>query len=328
MFNIKRRNNNIDYLRGLSIFIMVFLHASSYYLNTNLVRVLWDYGHFAVAVFIFCSAYVFFIKKFEFNLKYILAYIKKRVFRLIVPYYIFLFFHILLLFIGKSKISFSYVVKSITLTGGIDLSWLVLLFVELIPIMILVKYLVEKRKGLFYLYTTISLVSALVFIFFKPPIDFRFIMWLPWSSVICFTWFLYFFEKKSWFYYMTSIFFLSSFILLRTMLDITNSSLVLIKNKYPPNLYLISYGLLLITILYFLAKKGAFSVFSIKKFLNFLSTNSYSIFFIHVLVIYAIRRFIGSSNFNWIGFFIVVFITTIIIQHLLNVLRKENIIKV
>ena len=327
MQNIKLRNNNIDYLRGLSIFIMVFLHASSYYLNTNLVKILWDYGHFAVAVFIFCSAYVFFIKKFKFNLKSILAYIKKRILRLIIPYYVFLFFHIILLFVGKSKITLSYILKSITLTGGIDLSWLILLFIELIPIMILVKYLVEKKRGLFYLYTIISLISALVFIFFKFPFNYKFIMWLPWSSIVCFTWFLYFFEKKSWFYYMASFFLCAYFILSRTMLNITNSSLILIKNKYPPNLYVISYGLLFITILYFLSKKGLFSVFLIKKFLDFLSINSYPIFFIHVLVIYAVRKFMGDSNFNWLGFFAIVFITTIVIQCFLNVLRRKGAIK-
>lgn len=327
MHKIKYRNINIDYLRGLSIFVMVFLHTSSYYLNASLVKILWDYGHFAVAVFIFCSVYVFFIKDFKFNLKYIFAYIKKRILRLIIPYYVFLFFHIILLFIGGSKITLSYIVKSITLTGGIDLSWLILLFIQLIPIMILIKYLAEKRKTLFYLYTIISLTSALVFVFYKLPFNYKFIMWLPWSSVVCFTWLLYYFEKKSWFYYMTSFFFFSYFILSRTMLDITNSSLVLIKNKYPPNFYVISYGLLFITILYYLSKKGVFSVFLINKFLNFLSINSYSIFFIHVLVIYTIRKFVGGNNFNWIGFFAIVFITTIAIQCFINVLRRKGAIK-
>jgi len=64
--------------------------------------------------------------------------------------------------------------------------------------------------------------------------------------------------------------------------------------------------------------KAKFFLFSpIKVSLSFLSRKSYSLFFIHRLVIYVLTVFYKIS-FTWISFFVCVLVITIIIQLILT----------
>src|SRR5690348_699826 len=84
----QKRLVEIDLLRGLAMLVMIFLHTSVYFFsNGSYVAWLWNWGHFAVPVFIFCSVFLFFYKSQKFSF----SYLKKRLWRLLFPYYIFVF---------------------------------------------------------------------------------------------------------------------------------------------------------------------------------------------------------------------------------------------
>ena len=112
------RNKHLDNLRGLSMILMILIHATAYFLNDKVAYFLWDSSQFVFPVFIFCSVYLFFKKNVLINRKNIFSYIKKRFSRLLISYYFFLLvFFLSMIFIGRTVPSLSYVFQNIFLYG-------------------------------------------------------------------------------------------------------------------------------------------------------------------------------------------------------------------
>jgi len=84
------------------------------------------------------------------------------------------------------------------------------------------------------------------------------------------------------------------------------------NNKYPPNLYHISYSLFAVNIIYYLSKRKLFSSPLVQNTVGFFSANSYQLFFIHILVIDGVWKWIRPTN--WILFFLLVTYISSIIQ--------------
>lgn len=313
------RIEEIDMLRGLSMIVMIFLHTAAYFLSIPLIFLLWDYGEFAVPIFIFCSSYLFFVKKYNISTwKDLLFYIKKRLSRLLVPYYLFAIVYIFLEILKEpSKITPVYIIQNILVTGGISINWLVLLFIFFTLLMPLIYYLFEHRKKLLYLYMLLSVISSFLLMLYRFPFDYRFIMWLPWSLLIVFTLLVAKNENKKWFFLSGFFFWLIVFFTLQYLQIFLHHSLTMYDNKYPPNLYHLSFGIISIIVLYCIAKRGVFSLPGIKKLFSFFSINSYSLFFIHWLVIYILTVFF-HFKFNPISFFITVLFLSLIIQIIIN----------
>ncbi len=312
----KNRNTVIDDLRGFGIFVMILIHTNVYFLNNTLAYTLLQLSQFAVPLFIFCSAYLTFQKDTTLTAQTVIPYIRKRITRLLAPYYIFLIFYLVLAFVAeRSKVTVSYILKNIFVTGGIDFNWLVLLFIEFVFLMPFLSFLRKKHPLLFLLFFAGSLMSSLLFLTHTPLPYFRYIMWLPWSLVVLFSLLFVELEHSKKFLIlaiMTSglIFFLS-----QTYQTLTFHSLFHQSNKYPPNLYHLSYGVFAVLILYFIAKRNVFSPF--RRVFTFLSTYSYSIYFVHILVIYVFTKFF-RIQFSWISFFVTVLTASIAIQWIIN----------
>jgi len=317
------RNLEIDSLRGISIFAMIFIHTNAYFLHIPLASALWDISEFAVPAFIFCSAYVFFSKYESVGKIPNIHYVWKRIKRLLLPYYFFLAINLLLIYIGQPKrITFSFILKNLFVIGGIDFNWLVLLFIELIPIMILLLYLGKRNRMGLYLYSLISFASLFLLMFFQSLVNYRYIMWLPWSMVVVFAWVFMRNEKKHWFFPVASVLSLIIFLFSRVILLSLRHSVVQFHNKYPPNLFHISFGIFFIVILYFLFQRSFFKSKIFTKPVYFLNKYSYEVFFIHILVIYTFTVFFKTIHFTWISFFIVVFTFTIISQLAINSIKN------
>ena len=147
-------------------------------------------------------------------------------------------------------------------------------------------------------------------------------MWPPWSLLIIFTFYFADQQDKKYFLLKTMLLSLLAFFLLRYVLSLNDHTLVLQYNKYPPNLYYLSYGVFWISFLYFLYQR-LFSRFSlVNKCLGFFSQFSYEIFFIHFLIIYVISSSKYYKHLNYLTFSLVVFILTIIMQLILNYIKK------
>ena len=147
-----KRLDFIDDIRGISIFATVLIHTNVYFLHNKIAYSLIELTQFAVVAFIFCSSYLYYLKDRVESLSLFWQHLFKRLKRLIIPYYIFLAIYFLFTFIKQPhKLTPLYISQNLTLTGGIDFNWLVLLFIELAVLMPLFKIL-EKNIQNYYMY--------------------------------------------------------------------------------------------------------------------------------------------------------------------------------
>ncbi|HEX8966074.1 MAG TPA: acyltransferase [Patescibacteria group bacterium] len=327
--NKQERLIEVDHLRGLAMFAMILIHTTVYFLSDSpLIYNLWNYSQFAVPLFIFCSAYLFFNKLQFYSKKTFFAYFKKRFVRLVKPYYIFMIFFFGAILIRQPNIlTPKYFFQSVFLIGGIDINWLVLLFLYFALLIPFIGYTYVKNKIIFWLFSTISLLSSILFVFVQLPINYKYIMWLPWSVVLLFTFFLVKYKMKNIFYFASIIISLCLFSFFYYIEFTRHHSLSFFDNKYPPTIYFLSFGIASISLLYFLAQKGIFDFFPINNLFNFLSKYSYSLYFIHYIFLYLISGTFILIHFNWITFFLSVISISIITQLLINkIFNKPKII--
>lgn len=318
---MKERHLEIDLLRGVAIIAMILIHTTYYFLSDKTALTLWNYSQFAVPVFIFCSAFVFFHRSYTFTFYSFVLFVKKRLVRLLIPYYIFIAVFIpLVYYFEPKKINGQYILENIVSIGGIDINWLVLLFIQFAIVMPIIFILYRKSLLLFFLYSIVAFISSVYFLFQNPPFDYKLIMWLPWSVIFLYTLFVVKNEGKKWFYPTTlSISFLL-FLITRYISLLLNHSLYFQQNKYPPNIYFLFFGIFSTTILLFLAKKIKNKM--IISFVSFFSFYSYQLYFIHYIILYVITlTFLKTYHFEWWSLFLIVLITTIVVQKIITNLK-------
>ncbi len=318
------RLHHIDMLRGIAMFVMILIHTNAYFLWNNTAKLLWNMSQFAVPVFIFCSSYLYFYKNPVFNsIHEVFMYIKRRFVRLLQPYYVFAIVFTGVIYLKEpAKITTSYIFQNIFVIGGIDINWLVFLFLVFAFITPLLSYSLQKNRPLFYFFVFCSFLSSILFIFYKLPFNYRYVMWLPWSIVLIVGYSVVQNEKRRWFFPALGIFSFGVFIALRTIQVFLNHSLIMYDNKYPPNLYHLSYGIFSLVLLHWLVSRKIFHDGLIHSFFSFLSKNSYSLYFIHYTVLFILALFF-KFKFTWVGFFVVVLIFSICTQIILNFLTSK-----
>lgn len=319
----KKRLEVIDFLRGLAIIIVIFTHTASYFLSQKKIFFIWDIVHFTVPIFVFCSSYIFYQFPPHIEKEGLFNYFKKRLFRLLVPYWMFLIpLFILTKYFDPKKFTLTEFIKNLIFTGSASMSWLVVLFIYLMILSPLLYYWKKNKGWLMTVYTILALIISVVFLFLSPKINFLWTMWLPWSIIIIFSFYFAENEKSKSFILKITLVAIMIFTALRYFLTLNHHTLVLQYNKYPPNLYYLSYGVFWIGLLQLIYKKILYRVTSLNKFSSFFSRYSYEIFFIHFLVIYVVSLSKYFKYLNHLSFFMVVFILTVIIQLVLNYIRK------
>ncbi|HUD45029.1 MAG TPA: acyltransferase [Patescibacteria group bacterium] len=324
-----KRNTTIDLLRGIATVAMILIHTSYYFIgNDKLALFIWNWSQFAVPMFLFCAGYVFFLKtsnliasKATIAIQQFYNYLRKRLPRLLVPYYIFLiFFLIVVLLTTPAKLTLNYFWQSIFLIGGVDINWLVLLMLELAILMPIILWLKTKYPLIFKLYIFFAILFSILIMFFplsdlhwKLEIEnWKLIQWFPWSLVeIAAIYFLpesKLIQRKILWLLSLIIFFVVYFVLIANHHDVS-----FINNKYPPDLLILSYGISAIGILYWAAQKNFFQKFS--SFLSFISQHSYSIYFIHYCLLIYFATWLNKIHTTWYLFFLIVFLPTLFIQY-------------
>ena len=317
-----KRDSTIDNLRGLAMLAMIIVHATSYFLKDSLTLAIWDNLQWAVPVFLFCSFYLYYKNTKNFDRKTVAPYLKKRFERLLIPYYQFLLVYFSLAYIfAQSKLNINNVFANIFLYGGLDLNWLPLLFIYLIFVMPLIL-IAKNNKLLMSLIFVLSLFASVFFIF-STPIHYRIIMWLPWILMIFFTLFVIKNENNWKKLFSLAGISLLVFIILRYIEIKIGHNLTHYGNKYPPTLYHQSFGFFSAIVLLWLSKKNLFQAFKFDKLLHFLSIYSYSIFFIHNIVIFSFG-WLHIKFSNWVFYFISLLSVSLTIQVVLNKFNKQN----
>lgn len=288
---IKKRFEHIDFLRAIGIIGMIAIHTLSRNLINQTNYFFWNWLHFVEVAFVFCSGYVLtaLYKDKLTSLSMTLSWYKKRLLNLLVPFWIYLAAHYLLMIFFPSffsglglKLSSDFIIKSVTLVGGIDLGWLPLLFIQLALIFPILIYLSKKRK-LFITFILLIVGFVTFFTLFTfPRSDYRWAMWIGWSLMLLVS--MYVIKKEdNKKLGLISLMSLIGFIGLSLILNHYHKSFQLTDNKYPPNFYFLAYGMIFTPLLIFVSKIP--SVGHLKSFNKFLSVNSYALYFIHYIVL-------------------------------------------
>ena len=315
----KNRNESIDFLRGLGIIAMIFIHTSYYFLWQSWVVPLWEYAQFAVPVFVFCSGYLFYAKGYGGQgIGFSFSYFKKRAIRLLKPYYIFLIFFIpLIWWKDHTVITPNYLLKSILVwNGGAEINWLVMLFLQFIFVMPFIQWSYFKNKFLFYSYAILSVLASIIFVFYKFPYQYQWIMWLTWSVILLFAFYFVKYVNKFGFRIYSFIISGTLFGIVYFILSFRHISLSFYDNKYPPNFYFLSYGIFSILVLYYFEKLNTFKI--IHKIIHFFSIYSYSLFFVHYLILTFLQTYLHEMHFTVWSFTGVVLGLTVIVQLTIN----------
>ncbi|HRN69976.1 MAG TPA: acyltransferase [Candidatus Woesebacteria bacterium] len=301
---MQERNTTIDFLRGFSVIIIILIHVNAYFVSIPIANWLANYAQFAVQIFVFCSAFIFFERKRDDRFTF--SYFIKRIKRLLIPYYIFLFFYFLfLIFIKQSPISVDGLLKWIFLIGDRDLHWLVVLFLYFLVLMPFISF-IKNDKLLFWLFFILSTASSIVLLFIQFPVPFRWIMWLPWSLVLFFTYFYTISKHKKLFLSISTIITGIIFVVSKYLLIAGEHTLSFKGNKYPPNIFYLSYGLLCISIFILIYEQFNLKKYATHVLFNFASKFSYEIFFIHFLYLFIFVELTNYKQFTWWGLFLII----------------------
>lgn len=310
---IKKRFEQIDFLRAVAIVGVIAIHTLSYSLNNRVTYFFWNYLNFVVVSFVFCSGYVLtylYKEKFRTDFK-VVAWFIKRASKLLIPFYIYLAIHYSLWLIfpqyfngaGLQK-STLFIFKSLFLLGGVDLNWLPLLFLQLT---LLFPFFMKglKQTMLLKIYIPFALLITIFFTLYRFPYAYyRPAMWISWSTILLLA--IYIFSKDNADtssrttvsrYVKGAAISGALFAGLMFYNYLNHKSFQLVDYKYPPGLYYLLYGLCISFLILAIGEATMLKYPFIKKASLFLSKNSYSLFFIHYILLDLIIKATKQSGF-------------------------------
>ncbi len=303
---MKTRYYPIDFLKAVSILVIIVLHYLSYSLSDKFIFNLWNWLHFVVTAFVFASGYLFADQVNAKKFFHPLAYLKKRLLRLILPYYYFLALRYALMFfapfwfsgIGLQK-TFGFFINSVFLLNGVDYSWFVLLFIQITLLSWLIGFFINRKVFLWLLMLISILISVWFYLFKFPYNHYKWVMAFSWLWVYLLGYFTALYTNREFKSLKARVLYLSLAgffaVLFFSAGYVRGYFDVLTSNKYPPNIYYLSYGLSWALVLIFAGSFLTSRVF--KKVTAYLSAKSYELFFSHYLVL---DFFV--SNQGWLNF--------------------------
>jgi len=329
------KNESIDYLRGLAIVAIIVIHILAWHDNSILTEYtkmpllfnLRNLLQFSVVTLVVCSGFSLYLTHKELSLKpnELLAFYKKRIKHLLIPWWIFLaiFFiiHTIIKYTFKIELvdlSKKNIISSFLMAGGIGFGWLILLMLMLTFLFPFLKYLFENvdKKVLFSIMTVAYIGSILLFnknyfnilnygiydIKFIPLITFVIPFIIGWSIIytVGFSLNHFYNEHPSIKKELHLTFgFIVSFIAIDFIYYFKGFERVLYLSKYPPSPYYLSYGLMATYILLtiFFSYRHVIHIY-FKRFLSFFSSNSYWLFMWNGLTLSLIIPFLKVFNFS------------------------------
>lgn len=313
------RNSTIDFLRAWGVILMIFIHATAYYSKNSVAHTLWDYTHFAVPLFVFCS---FFLSVSQYNKSFRITYktVLKRLKRLLIPYYLFLFTWVVFspLLLSKFFTFRSFVDKIFFFSwNSRDVEWLVFLFVVFIFVVPVFGYLSRKSKKAYVLLLLIIGAIPVYFLFGKTSIPIRFAMIPIWMLFYPIAQYFYTHQRAYKNIFLLGMASLVVFLVSGVSLNLLGKSLVFTANKYPPNIYYLSYGCVWISFGYLLYEFLP-KITLLEKVWYFFSSRSYSLYLIHFLILLLFVHYRLYSMLPWWILFILLMGSSICIQLLLD----------
>lgn len=323
---VKQRDTTIDYLRSISIIIMIVLHINPYFPRQPFTSWFINVGQWVVPAFILCSLAVGSTKQVV-DIRSYLSFLWRRSKRLLIPYYVWLISYLALyIVLGHKHLTWKSVVPNLTLTGGIDFNWLVLLFLYITIALPFLEKLVERAEKWSSLFLFFCACLSIYFVWNRALLSsaYRLSMPLPWYGVtIGLLLFLKWIRSNQ----------RRKIILLLGLSLLTYEIVVLIfssqhislntfNHKYPPDIFYFSYCLWTSIVAYGLVKMLTSHIPSgslLTRFLQYVSVNSYPIFFTHLVVLYILDVGFPRRPFSYSIFSVLTFGGTFVILQVIKI---------
>jgi len=287
------KNPIIDILRSWSILIVMLTHALVPFLGNPSISTLWNYLHFSVVAFVFCSGFGTIASFMRNTAKNGSAFqwILQRFFRLYIPFALYILVYWILTYLfphvfrGQDFIPTpAFIMSSFSLTGGASMAWLPILFLELTILTPLYAVLLQNKKRLPIVFGGLLGISLLTVFFPLPASSSRITAWMFWGLIYlaggASTMLLSDPVRMKKIMRIVAGTFILLHLVLFYYLRTSHLSTTLTSHKYPPDLFYFSYGIgINALILFFLTLFP--TPLKIMSMVRFLARNSYSLLFIH-----------------------------------------------
>lgn len=302
LFNMKNKTPaatrylTIDVLRAIAIAGVMLTHSLAVYLGSGTINSVWNYLHFVVVAFVACSGYVSARAYLRQNKPAGLKWLLRRFVRLCLPYYIYVLAYMALAFLFPPfvkgtgiRLTPSFLISSFTFTGGADVGWLPLLFLQFAILTPLFFWLLKDKKLFFAAFVLTGLFSLITVFHPISSTYSRAIAWLPWSFIfllgakIAVSEHDQSLKDKTLIFVSCISFFI--FLLFDRLLISWNRPLTLTLHKYPPDLFYLSYGIGTSGLILWFVRQMKLRENSIMKVVVFVSKNSYGMFFLHLIIL-------------------------------------------
>ncbi|HUD20295.1 MAG TPA: acyltransferase [Patescibacteria group bacterium] len=310
----KERYIHIDILRAIAILGVMLTHSLAVFLGPDKINIFWNYLHFVVVAFVGCSGYVTAFSYKRLGDMNLLSWYGKRFIRLYIPYALYVVSFALLglllpVFFHYTGISYTgkFFLSSFLLTGGVDVGWLTLLFIQLALITPLLVGLLNNKRALILFLTAIGLFTLVTAFFRIPTMYSRAIAWLPWAGIFLLGGILAQRDsaktpKSSNGILLFAVLSFGTWLLLRFLLSNLHSPLTFTLHKYPPDLFYLSYGIAIAGVMYWVASRYQNRLQSANSPIAFLSKHSYGMFFLHLIILNGITTVTKHGSALFVSF--------------------------
>lgn len=320
IFLKKSRDISYDFLRAIAI-IMIFLAHS------NPPGVIFQLRNFDVVLLVIIFG--IFSNILYNKEKNYLKYIKKRIFRIIVPVWSFLIiFYVFRLLIFKTLGNIGDVIDSFVFGEKFGYVWIFRVYILTSLIVPLFSHLKEKlslKKYIMFLLCVYVIYETLIFIIGKNNMLLNSIVFYTIGYGICcgIGVILDKISNKSLFkisilLLIVFAFFVLYYFKLNGILITTN------QFKYPPQLYYLSYALAISFILFIIIVRKKIFITKNTKFLNvlsFIGTHSMWIYLWHILFVKVINYII--KDLNWLLYFTILIVLSLLVTYIQSMLIKK-----
>ena len=325
----RQRDLVVDILRSVSILLMIVLHINPYFPKLFFTGWMWSWGQWVVPAFILCSIAV--DSSDIRNTQDYLQYLWKRGTRLLVPYYLWLMtFFCLMVLVGHKTITGDMILKNLTFTGGSDFNWLVLLFIYITIALPFLRKLVDKGESASLVVLLLSMTTSALYLGNRSYWNstYRWWMVIPWYGItVGILLFLKWLRNQNWKY--VTMFFLANlgiFVYWYLYLQQHGITVHTYYHKYPPDIYYFTFSMWTVIAAYLLISfisKHLKQTDIVVQVLTYISTRSYTIFFVHILVLYVLDAGFPRRPFNYVVFSILVFVPTYLITKLIDQISNK-----
>lgn len=232
--------------------------------------------------------------------KRLIPWLYKRIVRLVKPYYGYVLIHALLIILlpawfDRVKIAFtpSFIFDTLFLVGGFSQNWIPRLFVLMTFLYGLYEFIrqrMRKPTSLIIVPLGISLFVSILFMLFPSSVGLtsvKYIQTLTWVALFFFGMLMFQNYHNRRFIYWACGICAILFVSLSVGLGSTGHSISIFRHEYPPTLLYISYGIFATLSLWFFAQniaKSRLVMSIIRPGVVYLSSQSYTLFFAHIIV--------------------------------------------